>query len=207
MLRSTMLLLLGACGAATETSDPGEVGSDEPPPPATPVFAPYAEDGVTVAQVELDRYLGTWFELGTFPIIFQASCVATTATYGVRDDGDISVFNRCLIGDLDGEPFSFLGRARAVDATNARLEVSFSPTGEGGAPYWVIELDGTEGDQPYEWAVVSGPANATLWILAREPKPNLDLDPILDRLEARGFDFDRLVWTVQPDEPFDPLAD
>jgi apolipoprotein D and lipocalin family protein len=204
MRRVAWIVMVGACGGEPEgTND----GVDDPPPPVAPEFAPYAEDGVTVAQVDIDRYLGTWFELGTFPIFWQASCVATTATYGVRDDGDLSVLNRCLIGDLEGEPFSFLGRARVVDDTNARLEVSFSPTGEGGAPYWVVELDGAAGDAPYEWAVVSGPDNLTLWILAREPKPNLDLDPILARLEERGFDLERFVWTVQPEEPFDPLAE
>lgn len=205
MRRMLWTLGMAACGAEGIEGDPLE--TDGPPAPATPVFAPYAADGVTVEQVDLDRYLGTWFELGTFPIFWQASCVATTATYGVRDDGDISVFNRCLIGDLDGEPFSFLGRARAVDDTNARLEVTFAPDGSGGAPYWVVELDGEEGDAPYAWAIVSGPGNASLWILAREPQPNLDLQPILERLEARGFDLDRLRWTAQPEEPFDPLAE
>ena len=186
---------------------PVEPEPDAPETPFEVVFAPQADDGDSVAEVDVARYLGTWFEIATWPIPWQAACTATTATYAEGDDGDLSVFNRCLIGDLDGAPFSVLGRATPIDDTNARLLVSFFSQ-DGGAPYWVIERDDRDVDEPYRWAVVSDPTDSTLWILHRHPQMDEDLrEAIVERVAARGLDVDRLVYTEQPDEPFDPVAE
>ena len=79
-----------------------------------------------MAHVDLERYVGTWYEIASFPQRFQRGCTVTRATYAVRRDGDIDVLNSCRKGSPDGEEKSARGRARVVDrSTNARLEVSF----------------------------------------------------------------------------------
>ena len=67
----------------------------------------------TVAHVDLSRYLGTWYEIASFPQSFQRGCTVTTAAYAVRPDGDIDVLNRCRVGSIDGKEKSALGRAPA----------------------------------------------------------------------------------------------
>lgn len=205
--RTPFLALALACApTADETAD--DVVDTAPPAPEPPVFAAYAEGGDVVQDVEPSRYLGTWYEIGTYVIPFQAACTGSTAQYGVVDDDTISVRNRCLLDGLDGDPYVIEGTADAEDDTFTKLSVSFF--GTFGSPYWVIERDGREGDAPYEWAIVSGPDDATLWILYREPQmPDVVLDPLLDRLEERGFDLDEISWTEQPEEPFtdEELAD
>ena len=57
----------------------------------------------TVAHVDLGRYLGTWYEIASFPQSFQRGCTGTTATYTLRDDGELDVMNRCRLGSLDGK--------------------------------------------------------------------------------------------------------
>lgn len=147
----------------------------------------------TVEHVELSRYLGTWYEIASYPQRFQAGCTATTATYSLRDDGTIDVLNRCRKGGLDGKLDEAKGRARVVDeVTNAKLEVSFFRPFWG--DYWIIDLD-SEG---YRYAVVGHPGRDYLWILSREPQ----LDPavyegILARLEEQRYDTSRLVRTLQ----------
>ncbi len=49
----------------------------------------------TVSKVDLSRYTGTWFEIASYPQRFQKGCTGTTATYTLRDDGEIGVVNRC----------------------------------------------------------------------------------------------------------------
>jgi apolipoprotein D and lipocalin family protein len=192
-----VVAMLAGCAAEEEVS---EVASDP-----SPVFTPLDASGEVVEGVDLGRYVGAWYEIGTYVIPFQAACTGSTAAYAPIDEQTISVRNRCLVGDLDGEPFVIEGDATLVNETNTRLSVRFF--GDFGAPYWVVELDGSEGDAPYEWAVVSGPAYATLWILHRAPQmPDTLLDPILDRLADRGFDLSKISWTVQPEAPF-PLSD
>ena len=57
----------------------------------------------TVASVDLERYLGTWYEIARYPNRFQEGCVASMATYTKREDGRIRVVNECREGTPDGK--------------------------------------------------------------------------------------------------------
>jgi len=75
-----------------------------------------------VPQVELERYLGTWYEIASYPQRWQEGCTGTTATYTLRSDGEIDVLNKCRKGSLDGPEDVAEGRARVVDSeSNAKL--------------------------------------------------------------------------------------
>ena len=147
----------------------------------------------TVRHVELARYLGTWYEIASFPQSFQRGCTATTATYTLRDDGQLDVMNRCRLGSPDGKLKEARGRARVVDrVTNAKLDVSFFRPFWG--PYWIIDLA-----QDYSYAVVGHPGRDYLWILSRTPAMSDDTyQRILARLRAQRYETSRLVRTVQP---------
>jgi len=147
----------------------------------------------TVSRVDLKRYVGTWYEIASFPQRFQRGCTATTATYTLRSDGRIEVLNRCHKDALDGEEKSAKGIARVVDqATGAKLEVSFFRPFWG--DYWIIDLDSN-----YDYAVVGHPSRDYLWILSRAPTMNpATYDGILVRLRAQGYEIDRLRRTLQP---------
>ncbi len=148
-----------------------------------------------VDEVDLSRYAGTWYEIASYPAIFQAGCTATTAEYTLRDDGRVTVVNTCREGSLDGPVQRIEGSARVADSTtNAKLKVTFFPPFEG--DYWIIELG-----EDYEYAVVGVPNRAFLWILSRTPTLDEAIyQGILDRLPARDYDADRLVRTLQPAE-------
>jgi apolipoprotein D and lipocalin family protein len=147
----------------------------------------------TVPRVDLSRYTGTWYEIASFPQSFQEGCTGTTATYTLRDDGDISVVNRCRKGSLQGEEDSAEGVARVADPTsNAKLEVSFFWPFWG--DYWIIDLG-----SDYEYAVVGHPGRDYLWILSRTPTMDGGTyRGILSRLRAKGYPLDRLRKTLQP---------
>lgn len=147
----------------------------------------------TVPQVDLQRYLGRWYEIASYPQRFQRGCVAATAEYSLRDDGAIRVVNSCRKGSLDGELKTAEAKAWVVDPqTNARLKVQFFWPFRG--DYWIIDLGAD-----YEYAVVGAPSRKYLWILGREPVVRGEvLEGILARLEAQGYDTSRLVWTKHP---------
>jgi apolipoprotein D and lipocalin family protein len=146
-----------------------------------------------VRHVDLDRYLGTWYEIASYPAWFQRGCTAVTAEYGRRDDGLISVVNSCRKGSLEGKPKQSKGRAKVVDeSTNAKLKVSFF--GPFWGDYWIIDLD-----PDYRWAVVGVPSRKYLWLLSRTPVMDEALyRDIVGRLPAAGYDPDRLNRTEQP---------
>jgi apolipoprotein D and lipocalin family protein len=146
----------------------------------------------TVSRVDLRQYVGTWYDIASFPQRFQRGCTATTATYTIRGDGEIDVLNRCRKGSLDGKEVSAQGRARVIDqSTNAKLKVSFFRPFWG--DYWIIDLGAN-----YEYAVVGHPSRDYLWILSRKPTMDSTVyEGILDRLQAQGYEVARLDRTPQ----------
>ncbi len=146
----------------------------------------------TVAYVQINRYLGTWYEIAHFPQSFQKDCTRTTANYSLRSDGEIDVLNQCRKGSKNGKESVAKGRARVVDkTTNAKLEVSFFRPFWG--DYWILEL-GNE----YEYAVVGHPSRDYLWILSRTPTMDEEtFQRIIAGLQKQGYETDRLVRTLQ----------
>lgn len=136
----------------------------------------------TVQQVDLKRYLGQWYEIARYPNRFQKNCLESSASYTLRDDGDIEVLNRCTDSET-GKHRQAKGHAWVVDTTsNAKLKVSFFWPFRG--DYWIIEL-GSE----YEYAVIGTPNRKYFWILSRTRTMDHTLyATILQRAKQQGFD-------------------
>ncbi len=150
----------------------------------------------TVPKVDLDRYMGTWYEIASFPQRFQKGCVASKATYSLRSDGRVSVLNECRDKTLDGKLRTAKGTAWVVDkSTYAKLKVRFFWPFSG--DYWIIDLGAD-----YEYAVVGHPKRTYLWILSRKPRmDSKTYEGILQRLKAQAYDISRLNRNLQPSMP------
>ena len=166
---------------------------------ATAVGGPATRGGAeakpleVVPHVDIQRYLGTWYEIATIPQVFQKGCVGVTAQYTLRADGAIDVVNVCRKETLDGPVRSVRGKAWVVDkTTNAKLKVRFFwPFA---SAYWIIELD-----PDYRWAVVGHPGRKYYWILSRTPQLEPALyDELLRRAAAKGYETSRIKKTLQP---------
>lgn len=144
-----------------------------------------------VDSVDLERYAGKWYEIARYPNTFERNCVGVTATYSLRDDGRVNVVNRCREGSLSAPVRLIEGTARPVDASNAKLKVTFFWPFEG--DYWIIDLD-----EDYTYAVVGDPSRKFLWILSRTPHLDEEtFDAIYEWLPTRGYDPDRLILVEQ----------
>jgi len=154
-------------------------GSDLPPPEV-------------VSELDVNRYLGTWYEIARLPFSIQDGCVGTTATYELRDDGNIRVINRCYDESFDGDLREAEGKAWIVDKkTGARLEVQFfwPFTGD----YWVLDLG-----ENYEYSLVGTPNYKYLWILSRKSVMDGETySGIVARAKALGYDTEMLIKTEQ----------
>ncbi len=146
-----------------------------------------------VPFVDLNRYLGTWYEIARYPHSFQENCYASQANYSLRPDGNIRVLNQCRLGGFDGKLNTAEGKAWVVDKTsNAKLKVQFFWPFSG--HYWVIALD-----PEYGYAVVGHPSRDYLWILSRAQKMDSQLyEQLLRKIERQGYDATRLIPTPQP---------
>ena len=144
----------------------------------------------TVQKVELDKYLGTWYEIARYEHFFEKDCKNVTANYSLMNEDTIKVINRCTKIQTN-EKKEVLGRAYATDNTNSKLKVSFFRPFYG--DYWVLILD-----KNYDYVVVGTPNREYLWILSRTSKLDERIKKeILEKLPSLGFDASKVIWTIQ----------
>ena len=151
---------------------------------------------VTVGFVDLQKYVGVWYEIAKIPNSFQKGCASnTTATYKFREDGRIDVINRC--SGKDGTTNEAKGIAKVVDTTtNSKLKVSFVRIlgislfwGD----YWIIGLE-----KDYKYAVVGSPSRKYGWILSRTAKlSQSDLNDVFEILRRQGYNPNDFEMTEQ----------
>jgi len=152
-----------------------------------------APKGVTiVSDFDLNRYLGTWYEIARLDHFFERGLVNVTAEYSLRDDGGVKVVNRGF-DPKKAEWREAVGKAYLADKRSVgRLKVSFFWPFY--APYNIIALD-REG---YTYAMVCSGNTSYLWILSRTPTLE---SAIRDRLIAGakdwGFDTNDLIFVTQ----------
>jgi len=146
-------------------------------------------DGVKpVNNFELDRYLGTWYEIARLDHSFERGLSNVTAEYSLREDGGVQVINRGYSAKK-GEWEQAEGKAKFIGSKDqGYLKVSFFGPFYGS--YVVFELD----QENYEYAFVSGPDLSYLWLLARTPAVS---DEIMQQFEKQarelGFELDEMV--------------
>jgi len=150
-------------------------------------------DKTVVKDLDIERYLGTWYEIARYDHRFERGLVGTTANYSFREDGMIRVVNKGFKGSLDGERSEAVGKAKIPDPdVPSKLKVSFFWFFYG--DYFVLELD-----EDYQWAVIGSSSDNYLWILSRVPQMEDSLyDDLLNRLTTRGYDVDKLIKVEQP---------
>lgn len=146
-----------------------------------------------VQDFDVDRYLGTWYEIARLDHSFERGLDRVTAEYSLNDDGGITVVNRGY-STRDGKWKEAQGRAYFVDASDqGYLKVSFFGPFYGS--YVIFELD----EQDYQYAFVAGPDTSYLWFLSRTPKVDQALlDHFIQRARSLGFDTEDLIFPAQP---------
>lgn len=176
--------------------------------PADGVYGTYGQPSqyVTLGQaagvvlgpppvVDVASYLGTWYEVGSVKQFFSFGLVNTTARYDAHPDGSIRVENS---GDLlvdGGPPVRIVGTALPVDATNAKLNVTFfgPPAATPPGNYWIVDLA-----PDYGWAVVTDPSGGSGFLLSRTRTVSDQLyRELLDRASVAGVT-GPITRTAQP---------
>lgn len=149
-------------------------------------------EGITpIKNFQAEKYLGTWYEIARLDNRFEKGLTQVSATYGLRDDGGISVLN-CGYSTTTNEWKESLGKAYFVEDKNtAHLKVSFFGPFYGS--YIVFDLD-----EHYQYSLVSGGDKSYFWLLARTPIIPADVKArLVEKAKALGFDTSALVFVEQ----------
>jgi len=142
---------------------------------------------------ELEKYLGTWYEIARFDHSFERGLEGTTATYSLRPDGKINVINQGYKKSLRGKLSKATGKAKIIDPRKPRnIKVSFFLFFY--APYNILELD-----KNYQYALIGSNSANYLWILSRTPQQDEETyTMLLDKAQKRGYDIRNLIKVMQP---------
>lgn len=146
-------------------------------------------------KIDLDKYIGLWYQIASFPAWFQRGCNDVTATYrkvdayidalGIEKKEYIHVFNSCMTKFGMNNAFG-----KAYPETENSLKVSFFPLVS--ADY-IIEFVGILNGN-YEYAIVGSQEKKYLWILSRKKdvKPSIYKE-LVSIAKRKGYDVSRLV--------------
>ncbi|MBF0315828.1 MAG: lipocalin family protein [Oligoflexia bacterium] len=162
------------------------------------VVASEESEPQTVNYVNLEKYMGTWYEIAKFPNSFQKDCDAVTAEYRLLSSGKVSVINTCKHKGNNEYIKQAHGTAYVYDKEfNSKLKVSFVPLlqrwGWFAGDYWILALE----EKDYGYALVGSPDRKFLWILSRTP--TLDtyiIDELLAIAQAQAYDISKM--TISP---------
>ncbi|XP_030546735.1 temperature-induced lipocalin-1-like isoform X2 [Rhodamnia argentea] len=155
-----------------------------------------------VKGLDLQRYMGRWYEIASFPSRFQPkSGVDTRATYALQEDGTVHVLNETW---TDGKRGFIEGTAYKADpgSDEAKLKVKFYvppflPIIPVVGDYWVLHLDAD-----YQYAIVGQPSRKYLWILSRQSHMDEEIyNQLVQTAQEEGYDVSKLHKTPQSDTP------
>ena len=147
-------------------------------------------DGVTpVDHFQLERYLGTWYEIARLDHSFERGLSQVSAEYSLNADGSVKVINRGYSAG-DNQWKQAEGKAYFVKRPDQGfLKVSFFGPFYGS--YVILELD----KKNYAYALVCGPDRSHLWILARSPKISNEVkNALVAKASDLGFKTENLIW-------------
>ena len=149
-----------------------------------------AQAATAVPQFDLQKFVGTWYEVLRYPDKAEKKCVQEpTVLYALADKpARFSVVRTCSTKDgfinvqnLDGRKANKTGDG----ALKVKTIWPFS------RKYSVLALGPN-----YEWAVLGSRNHKSLWALSREPSPDSQtLEAIKARVTAEGFSVGKLMTT------------
>lgn len=144
-------------------------------------------DNSVVSDLDLNRYLGDWYEIARFDHRFERGVEYAKANYTLREDGKVSVLNT---GIKDSKPKEAKGKAKLTD-TPALLRVSFFGPFYGDYRVMLLDTD-------YQYALIGSGSDEYLWILSRTPRLSDEAKSlILTEAQRRGYDTSKLIWVKQ----------
>lgn len=144
-------------------------------------------DNSVSGDLDLNRYLGDWYEIARFDHPFERGLSFCKANYSLREDGKVAVVNS---GIKNGKPKESKGKAKLTDDSRV-LRVSFFGPFYG--DYRILLLD-----EGYQWVLVGGSSDEFLWILSRTPQLTDEVrKTILSESARRGYDISKLIWVEQ----------
>jgi apolipoprotein D and lipocalin family protein len=146
----------------------------------------------TVDHVDLSRFMGDWYVIGTIPWFVEKNNVGTMDIYRMRPDGRIDITYAFHKKELSAPRKEMHAVGTILDTqSNARWGVQFLWPFQ--APYIVIDLA-----HDYSTTIIGYPSRDLIWIMARTPTlSEATYQSLLQKAAEQGYDIRRIVKVPQ----------
>lgn len=150
-------------------------------------------DDKTVDTLNIQKYMGKWFEIARFDHRFEHSLVGVVTEYSLLPNGDVQVINSGYWKSFAGEYKKAHGIAKRPDPLRpGHFRITFILWSY--ADYNILELDKNN----YNYALVGSNTSDYLWLLSRTPTlPEETIQSLLKKAEQRGYDISRIKRVKQ----------
>lgn len=147
----------------------------------------------TVKTLNIERYMGTWYEIARFPHSFEKNLVGVTANYTLLPNGKIKVINQGYFHTFDGKLKQAKGKAKLPKTHEpGKLKVSFFLFFY--ADYYILQLD----EINYQYALIGSSSPNYLWILSRKPQLEDSIYlQLVENAKQRGYNIEKLYKVPQ----------
>lgn len=144
-------------------------------------------DNSTVKHLDINRFMGRWYEIARFDHKFERNMQQVTTMYAIEKNGKVKIINQGIKKD---KWKTAEGKGK-LTSTPGLLRVSF--WGPFYSDYRVMMLA-----PDYSYALIGGNSDKYLWILSRTPQMSQDTcDLLLQEAQRRGYNINNLIWVEQ----------
>lgn len=136
----------------------------------------------------LEKYMGTWYEIARFDHRFERNLQNVTATYKLMPNGKVQVINKGNDQTVNGPQKTAIGKAKVKNLEKRHLRVSF---------FWIFYSDYKilELDPDYKYALIGSKSPNYFWILSRTPQLGDSIrTQLIQNAELLGYDTQKLIW-------------
>lgn len=150
---------------------------------------------VAVQKLDLERYIGKWYEIARYPNSFEKNCINVTAEYSKRTDGKIAVKNTCFDANNPSKKRVANGYAEQISGKSSIFAVNFAPfpLPKGDGNYHILWIA-----EDYSKAIIGEPKGKYLWFLARQKTLNKeDFEAMKNIAKAQFYNLDYLEIVKQ----------
>ena len=136
----------------------------------------------------LEKYMGTWYEIARFDHRFERNLQNVTATYKLMPNGKVQVINKGNDQTVNGPQKTAIGKAKVKNLEKRHLRVSF---------FWIFYSDYKilELDPDYKYALIGSKSPNYFWILSRTPQLSDSIrTQLIQNAELLGYDTQKLIW-------------
>ena len=136
----------------------------------------------TVANVDLERFMGRWYVLGSIPTFIERGAHNAVESYELDSDGTIATTFTFRRDGFDGKEVTYRPRGFVRDASNAVWGMQFVWPLK--AEYRIMYLD-----SEYTQTVVGRSQRDYVWIMARTPAIAAeDYSRLAELIGGQGYD-------------------